>query len=400
MENGMESGNSKMILLLSYICIASISAVMITPALPHIEKTYALSHGALEWIVSIFLLGYVLGQLIYGPIANRYGRLFALRSGLLLNILGVVICIVATTISSYQWLLLGRLVTALGAASGLVCTFILMNEALPTDLAKRAMSLSVVAFTVGMGAAVVIGGLITQYLRWQDCFWVLLIHGVVMLLLTWQFSETLKTPTALTPVTILRGYIHALKSRTLVIFSLTVGLVSVFAYTYAASAPIYAQTTLSLSPSQYGYWNLLNMLGMLGGGFLSAYCMKKVSVKQVLYLGMLLMAIPVIAMIALVLLSNTSELLFFIASAFIYFFSSLLFASASYFASNAIEDKASASGMMSFINMGSAMMGVVVLGYLPFTSMGSFSVVVAGFYILVVMLIFLFRQKPSDLHIP
>ena len=47
----------KIAILLSYICIASISAAIITPALPQIEHSFALSHGALEWIISIFLLG-------------------------------------------------------------------------------------------------------------------------------------------------------------------------------------------------------------------------------------------------------------------------------------------------------------------------------------------------------
>jgi DHA1 family bicyclomycin/chloramphenicol resistance-like MFS transporter len=69
-------------ILLSYICIASLSAAMITPALPHIQSFFYLSKGAVEWVVSIFLLGYVIGQLIYAPIANRYGRLTALRAGL------------------------------------------------------------------------------------------------------------------------------------------------------------------------------------------------------------------------------------------------------------------------------------------------------------------------------
>lgn len=82
----------KVTILLSYICIASISAAIITPALPHIQNFFHLSNGAVEWVISIFLLGYVIGQLIYGPIANRYGRIKALRIGLTFNITGILIC--------------------------------------------------------------------------------------------------------------------------------------------------------------------------------------------------------------------------------------------------------------------------------------------------------------------
>jgi len=125
------------ILLLNYLSIATASSVFITPALPKLEKFYQLSNGQIEWVISIFLLGYMLAQLIYGPIANRYGRLQALRIGLCLNLLGIVICLAGFWFACYPLLLIGRLITALGAASGLVCTFILVNETYPPEKAKR-----------------------------------------------------------------------------------------------------------------------------------------------------------------------------------------------------------------------------------------------------------------------
>lgn len=66
--------------LLSYISIASVSAAIITPALPKIQAQYTLSPGTIEWMVSAFLIGYVVGQLIYAHLANQFGRLKALRS--------------------------------------------------------------------------------------------------------------------------------------------------------------------------------------------------------------------------------------------------------------------------------------------------------------------------------
>ena len=75
-----------LIWLLSYISIASVSAAIITPALPEIQIQYALNLGTVEWIVSAFLIGYVFGQLIYAPLANQFGRLKALRIGLIINL--------------------------------------------------------------------------------------------------------------------------------------------------------------------------------------------------------------------------------------------------------------------------------------------------------------------------
>ena len=71
-------------MLLTYISIASASAVIINPALPDIAIEFDLSSGAVEWLVSVFLLDYVLGQIIYVPIAKRYGDVVNLGLGLLI----------------------------------------------------------------------------------------------------------------------------------------------------------------------------------------------------------------------------------------------------------------------------------------------------------------------------
>lgn len=373
-------------LLLSYICIASVSAAIITPAPPHIQSFFSLSKGSVEWVVSIFLLGYVMGQLIYAPLANRYGRLKALRAGLFINLIGILICIIATYINSFSLLITGRLITALGAASGLSCTFMLINELLPSARAKHAMSLSIISFTAGIGLAVLLGSLITQYLQWQDCFVLLLIHGICMYFCTFAFPETLQSSKAIHPKMICEHYLAAFKHPKLIIFSLVVGFVSVFAYGYSASAPIYAQTILHLSPSQYGYWNMLNMIGMLASGFLSAYLIKKYHERNVLLTGFVLVFFGLVALSLMTIFNFNNPLLFFAITAFLYLTSGLLFPAASIFASTAISDRASASSVMSFINMGSAMIGVIIMGYLPLQSIVSFSAVLCVFFTIVLIL--------------
>lgn len=164
------------------------------------------------------LIGYVGGQLIYAPLANQFGRLKALRTGLTINLVGICICLFAISQENYWILVSGRLITALGSASGLACTFILINEWLPESQRKTAMAYSVLSFALGIGFAVVIGGIITEYLHWQWCFWFLLAHGIIMLLGTSVFSETLVHPKPIRIITIIRDYYAALASEQLVIF--------------------------------------------------------------------------------------------------------------------------------------------------------------------------------------
>lgn len=354
---------------------------MITPALPHIQVFFDLSKGDVEWVVSIFLLGYVIGQLIYAPIANRYGRLTALRTGLLINLLGIVICIFAAKIQLFSLLLIGRLITALGAASGLTCTFMLINELLPKDRAKHAMSLAVISFTSGIGLAVLLGGIITQYLQWQDCFIVLLIHGMVMFALTYQFNETLTESRPIHPLTIAKHYYAAFSHGNLIVFALVVGFVSFFSYGYSAAAPLYAQKILHLNASQYGYWNSINMIGMLLSGFLGGYLMRNHHERRVLLIGFSSVFIGLCVLGIITLTHTHNPALFFATTSFLYLTCGLLFPAASYFSSTAISDRASASSVMSFINMGSAMLGVIIMGYLPLHALPSFTTMMWIFFI-------------------
>ena len=82
--------------LLSYISVASLSSAIITPALPTIKTSWLLNTSSINWLVTLFLLGYMLGQLVYGPVANLFRRLNALRAGFLINVLGIIICLVSS----------------------------------------------------------------------------------------------------------------------------------------------------------------------------------------------------------------------------------------------------------------------------------------------------------------
>ena len=272
--------------LLSYISIASFSAAIITPALPEIQKHYALLQGEVEWMVSAFLIGYVIGQLIYGPLANRFGRVTALRIGLMINLIGIMICFLGLYLHSYSLLISGRLISALGAASGLACTFMLINEWLPIEQRKTAMAYTILSFTLGIGLAVILGGMITQYGHWQYCFGLLLGYGLLMLYGTKIFSETLKEPQPIHLMSILSGYKKAFSSGTLVVFSVVVGLCSAIGYCFSAAGPQIANELLKLTPAEYGYWNGFNVIGMFSGGLLAKTLLQKYNANKVIAIGL------------------------------------------------------------------------------------------------------------------
>ncbi|MBL7480001.1 MFS transporter [Legionella bononiensis] len=378
-----------MVWLLSYISIASFSATIITPALPDIQHQFGLLQGEVEWMVSAFLVGYVIGQLIYGPLANRFGRILALRTGLVINILGIIMCLLGLNHHSFIVLLIGRWITALGAASGLACTFMLINEWLPVNQRKTATAYTILSFTLGIGVAVILGGIITEYSHWEYCFYLLLCHGLIMLYGTRIFSETLKIPQNLNWNVILNGYKEALSSATLVIYSLVVGLCSAIGYCFSAAGPQIAIDLFQLTPAEYGYWNLFNMAGMLAGGLIARSMVHQFAAGTVVLIGMLGTALGLTQVFLITCVTTSSVAWFFSSTLTLYLFSGLLFAGGSLIASNSVTDKASGSAMMSFLNMVTATLSVICSGLISDNPLIGFISVLGGLWMIVSFLLIL-----------
>jgi len=379
----------KMIWLLSYISIASVSSAIITPALPRIQIQFSLGLGEVEWVVSSFLLGYVFGQLIYGPLANSYGRLKALRIGLTINLTGLLLCLSAVWIGSYWFLVFGRFITALGAASGLACTYMLINEWLPEQQRKSALAYSILSFTLGVGLSVVIGGYITEYWHWSGCFIILLIQGLIMLFGIQVFDETLLEPVSINITSIFQGYKRVLSSCRLLIYSLILGICSSISYCYSAAGPQIADHLLQLTAADYGNWNLLNIAGMFAGGFLAKFLLDQFMPRQCIIISIFGCLLGFMNLALMLKTSGSSALWFFLSTANVFLFAGGLYGGGTFLASNAVEDKASSAAMMSFINMSVATFMVVMMGYLSANVLFSYLFVMLFLIIFAVTLIIL-----------
>lgn len=87
--------NLLMITLLLMISFTTFNAVLYTPALPNITRYFSISNNIAQLTITWFLLGYAIGQLLYGPLANRYSRKSALYAGIGIQIVSNFLCILA-----------------------------------------------------------------------------------------------------------------------------------------------------------------------------------------------------------------------------------------------------------------------------------------------------------------
>ena len=178
---------------------------MYLPALPTLQAHFGVDTAAVQFTLSIYFIGLACGQLMYGPIADRFGRRRPLLVGLALYTVASVLCAFAPTI---EVLTASRLLQALGGCSGMVITRAMVRDRFdPTDTARIYASL-VLVMGVAPILAPLVGGQLLGLIGWRAIFVALAIFGTVCWTIAYTgLSETLAMRSE--PIRIgrvLRGY--------------------------------------------------------------------------------------------------------------------------------------------------------------------------------------------------
>lgn len=353
--------------LLLMISFASVNAVLFTPALPTIANFFSISEGTAQLTITWFLIGYALGQLIYGPIANRFGRKKALYAGIILQIASSLLCVLAGAMHDYSILILGRFLLALGSGVGLKMTFTLVNELYEPLRASQLMAYLMIAFAITPGLGVMLGSMLSTQFGWTSTFYAGAVYGCLLLLLTTRLPETKLQldKQALQLKHLMSHYFLQFKNLKLISGGLLMGGATCFVYLFAALAPFIAMNMLHMDAATYGKANLLPPIGMVLGSFASAQLIKKYSSLFVINLGIFIALIGSTIMLMLVFVNASALLGIFVPMMLCYFGLSLIFANASTIAMSHTTDKAHGSAVMSFTNMGLATIILLSISELP-----------------------------------
>lgn len=375
------------LILFLLISFGSVNAVLFTPALPQISTYFTINNNIVQLTITLFLVGYTVGQLLYGPLSNRYGRKIALYMGIILQIIASILCILSANLHAFWLLVTARLLMAVGASVGLKMSFTLVADSYPPEQATKTISQITIAFAVAPGLAVALGGFLTEHIGWQSCFYFLGLYGAYLLYLTYRMPETIDTLDyeALKISKIGYKYLRKLKNIQLIIGSLIMGCCTAIVYIFAALAPFIAMDLMHLHPSQYGLWNLLPPIGGIIGSQLSASFSKCLSSIQAIFLGISINILGLIIMIIAFTLHSLLPIWLFLPLLIIYMGISFIFANASTVVMQAVQDKSSGSAMMNFINMGLATFSVLLIGLITTQS----SLLLAFIYSILIGLVLL-----------
>jgi DHA1 family bicyclomycin/chloramphenicol resistance-like MFS transporter len=277
---------------------------MFVPALPDASRDLGASIAVMQLTISLYILGLAVGQLIYGPLSDYFGRRPILLVGLVLYTGAGIAALLAPDIND---LIVARLFQALGGCAGLVLgRAIVRDSAAPADAARRlaAMNLVVVA---GPGLAPLVGSLLSSTFGWRSIFVLLSGLGILNIVLTWRLlPETGQAARNTTIVSLARDYRGLLSSRAFLGFAMGGGFATTSMYAFIAAAPFIFVTQLHRPLHEVGIYLGTLAVGVSIGSAVAIRLFGRMGIERIMVLANALSAAAALMLLLIVLLGGLS----------------------------------------------------------------------------------------------
>ena len=253
-----------MVLLLGAMtAFGAMSIDMYLPALPTIAASFGADEPAAARTVSVFFIGMALGQLAWGPIADRFGRRPPLLAGLAIYLAASVACALAPTIET---LTAARLVQSIGACSGIVITRAVVRDRYDNNETARILSLLVLVMGLAPILAPFVGGVLLKVAGWRTIFWALTGFAALVAVAVWTgLPESRSAATAATArgESPLASYAALFGDRRLTGYLLTSSLNGACLYTYIVESPSLIITRYGIPAEHFGWVFGANAIGLV-----------------------------------------------------------------------------------------------------------------------------------------
>ncbi len=170
------------------LAFAALSTDIYLPALPTMAAQLHSGQGAMAWTLSGYLIGFSVGQLLWGPIGDRYGRRLPVAVGLALFVIGSAACALST---NAEQIIAWRIVQAIGACASVVLGRAMVRDLYAGHRAAQMLSTLMTVMAIAPLLGPFVGGQIIRFASWQAIFWLLVVIGAMTLAALFTLPETL-----------------------------------------------------------------------------------------------------------------------------------------------------------------------------------------------------------------
>jgi MFS transporter, DHA1 family, multidrug resistance protein len=247
------------------------------PAFSQIADDYGTSAAKISLSVSSYFIGMAIGQILYGPLLDRFGRKRPLVAGLVIFLIASLGCSQAENIET---LVVLRFIQALGGSVAWVGAIAMVRDFFPVNESARVFSLLILILGVSPLLAPTFGGFLATYLGWQAIFLILTAIVAVILLITIFFLPEAYKPdhkVSLRPGPMLRTFFGVLRNPQFYTYTFAGAFSFATLFIYVAGSPVIFMEVFSVSPRGYGAIFALLSIGFIGSSQVNILLTRKFS---------------------------------------------------------------------------------------------------------------------------
>ena len=352
MENKRSHFN--LILILGLLtAIGPFSIDMYLPAFPAIAKGLNTTVAQVMLSLSSFFIGISVGQLVYGPMLERFGRKKPLYVGLVIYLLASIGCAFTASINA---LIVFRFLQALGSCAGMVTSRAIVRDLFAVKDNAKVFSSLMLVVAVSPIIAPTAGGYITSALGWRYVFAALIVVDIAILAGVYFLLPESKKPDAshsLKPMAIALNFYRILIQPQFYIYALTGAVAASGLYAYISGSPQVFIELFGVNEKQYGWIFAIIAMGIIGASQINTFVLRKHPSEKIVQTALVVQGIVGVTLAGIAFF-NWSELYTTIALAFLYLgCQGFIFPNASALTMAAFGHNAgSASALMGAIQMG------------------------------------------------
>ena len=283
MKDTKRKKNFYLILILGMLtAIGPFSIDMYLPAFPDIAKNLHTTVARVTLSLSSFFIGISVGQLIYGPLLERFGRKKPLYIGLCIYLLASIGCAMAASVDA---LIVLRLLQALGGCVGMVAARAMVRDLFEVKENAKIFSTLMLVVAVSPIIAPTLGGYITAVLGWRFVFVMLIVVDLIIIAGIYFLLPESKKPDpnfSLRPAPIIKNFAGVIRHPQFYTYALTAAISAAGLYAYIGGSPHVFMEIFHVTEKQYGWIFALIAMGLIGASQLNSVLLKNYTSEQLI----------------------------------------------------------------------------------------------------------------------
>ncbi|AOM80355.1 multidrug effflux MFS transporter [Pedobacter steynii] len=271
------------LLLGSLTALGPFSIDMYLPGFPAIAKDLNTTVLKVSLSLSSFFIGISAGQLLYGPLLDRFGRKKPLYIGLSAYILASAGCVFATSLDA---LIVLRFMQAIGSCAAAVASIAMVRDLFPVHENAKVFALLMLVVGVSPMVAPTIGGYVTVALGWHAVFIILMALGLLNLIASWLWlpdSYQPDTSLSLKPVPIIKNFLSVVKEPQFYTYAFTGALAFSGLFAYISGSPLIFIDIFKVSEEGYGWIFALLSVGLIGSSQVNTLMLRRYKSEQLIF---------------------------------------------------------------------------------------------------------------------